>query len=142
MNQRLAIIVPVHNGQAALNGRLLQLLEAAADLRCEFEIVVVDDGSTDRTEEIACDLAKQYPQIRVARHARPLGMRAAVATAVSENQGQVTFVQHPDLPVRCGKLRSIWRMHQAESNAPAAKSPKSSPATPGGPISAREKTFA
>jgi glycosyltransferase involved in cell wall biosynthesis len=81
VNDLLSIIVPVRNVEATLAARIESLLDLAHDLGSRFEIIVVDDGSRDHTVDVARDLARQYPQVRVIRHSRPLGLDAAIETS-------------------------------------------------------------
>ncbi len=48
----------------------------------DFEVVVVDDGSTDATAQVLHDLSEQYPFLRYLRHDRSCGKSAAILTAV------------------------------------------------------------
>ena len=76
----ISIIVPAHNEEALLGGTLRALGRAAANLGEDCEIVVVDDGSTDRTAEIAATLGARVVRVDV-RHiaaARNAGARAAI----------------------------------------------------------------
>ena len=69
MNPSLSIILPVYNAQATLARQIGQLLDVLPDLASRFEILVVDDGSTDHTGDIAHQFRQQYPQLKIARHA-------------------------------------------------------------------------
>ena len=67
MNPSLSVILPLYNAEATLARQVGQLLDVLPDLATRFEILVVDDGSTDHTDEIAHDLRQQYPQLKIAR---------------------------------------------------------------------------
>jgi len=66
----------VHDGLAAFGDR-------------EFEIILVDDGSTDRTVEIAEELEKRYPALRLIRHGRNLGPGSAILTGIRNSKNDV-----------------------------------------------------
>jgi glycosyltransferase involved in cell wall biosynthesis len=74
----LSVVLPCHDEEANLP-RMLAEAEAAARLvAAEHEIVVVDDGSSDRTRAIAL----AYPGVRVVLHERNLGYGAAVRSGL------------------------------------------------------------
>jgi glycosyltransferase involved in cell wall biosynthesis len=54
-----------------------------------FEILVVDDGSTDRTVEIARDLEKRWPEVRLIRHPHNLGPGSAILTGIRNSKHDV-----------------------------------------------------
>jgi glycosyltransferase involved in cell wall biosynthesis len=60
----------------------------------EFEILLVDDGSTDRTTEIAYELEGQYPEMRVIRHGRNLGPGSGILTGI-RNARMDNIAFHP-----------------------------------------------
>jgi len=66
----LSVFFPCYNEQANVERTTLAALEACRSITEDFEIIIVDDGSKDRTPELADALAEKYPQVR-AIHNRP-----------------------------------------------------------------------
>ena len=58
MNKSLTIVLPVHNGESKLRSCVREILEVASDMTSAFGILIVDDGSTDATYEVAEELSK------------------------------------------------------------------------------------
>lgn len=76
---RLSWFFPAHNEAANLEGLIAEALETLPNLADTFEIIAVDDGSTDRTPEIADALAGSLPNIvRAVHHPTNLGYGAAL----------------------------------------------------------------
>ena len=94
MNPSLAVIVPVHNVQAILVNHVSDILEVMPDLSLQFEILIVDDASTDDTEEVAHDLTRRFPQVRLVRHSRRRGTAAAVKTGYEHTMAELIVVQN------------------------------------------------
>lgn len=65
---RLSYFFPAHNEEANLEGLVLEALEVLPTLADEFEIIAVNDGSKDRTREIADRLAAEHPGVVRAIH--------------------------------------------------------------------------
>jgi dolichol-phosphate mannosyltransferase len=77
----LAVVVPVKNEDGNIFP-LLDEIHAALDGKVEFEVVYVDDGSTDSTPARLAEAIARYPRLRVLRHAFSCGQSQAIATAV------------------------------------------------------------
>ena len=114
MNDSLSVIIPVRNAEATLAADLAHLLEVLPDLTHRFEVVVVDDGSTDHTVEVARELAVEYPQLRLIRHSAPQGRDAAVQTGLQWAQGQTVFVQDEAAPAAASDLLRLWSLRKDE----------------------------
>lgn len=78
---RVSVIVPVRN-EAGNVGPLVAEIEAACATLAPFEVVYVNDGSTDGTEQALLDLMATRPWLRQVRHAESCGQSAAVRTGV------------------------------------------------------------
>ncbi|MDL5046571.1 glycosyltransferase family 2 protein [Oscillatoria amoena NRMC-F 0135] len=72
----LSVIIPVHNEAGTLGGIVERLTARAAQFAPGLEIIIIDDGSTDRSAAILDRLALCHP-IRVIRHPHRLGTGAA-----------------------------------------------------------------
>jgi len=90
---KLSVIVPALNEERTIE----ELLGRVLAVPMEKEIIVVDDGSTDRTGEIAERLASAHPEIQVRRHPHTQGKGAAIQTARDVIRGDVVIIQDADL---------------------------------------------
>jgi glycosyltransferase involved in cell wall biosynthesis len=77
----LSIVIPVRN-EAENIAPLVSEIHAALDGLCAFEILYVDDGSTDATAAAILRMAAELPGLRLLRHARSCGQSAAIRTGV------------------------------------------------------------
>jgi dolichol-phosphate mannosyltransferase len=82
----LSVVVPVRNEQDNILP-LLAEIHAALGARCEFEVIYVDDGSSDRTAAVLRSAMDQYPALRVITHDRSCGQSAALFTGVRAARG-------------------------------------------------------
>jgi glycosyltransferase involved in cell wall biosynthesis len=89
----LSVVVPVYNEASTLEEVVGKLLKVP----CLFEIIVVDDSSTDGTTEVARRLSELHSQVRFVRHPRNAGKTAALRTGFALTSGQVVIVQDADL---------------------------------------------
>jgi hypothetical protein len=91
------------------------LLEVLPELTARFEVVVVDDGSTDATIEVADELATYYPQVTALRHAMPRGRAAALRTGLGRSTGDVLLLFGPQCGPGLDEISRLWRaMEQYE----------------------------
>ncbi len=78
----LAVVVPVHN-EAENLGMLIGEIRTALDPVCkEYEIIYIDDGSSDDSVDRLLAIKKECPQLRVLRHLKCSGQSAAIMTGV------------------------------------------------------------
>jgi dolichol-phosphate hexosyltransferase len=90
---KLSILMPVYNEEARLADAVKQALDV--QYPCEIELVVVDDGSTDRTSQILAGMDNS--RMRVILHERNQGKGAAIMTAVNAAEGDYLVILDADL---------------------------------------------
>jgi hypothetical protein len=86
-------------------------------------VVIVDDGSTDATSEVARELALNYPQVRVVYRGNPEGREAAIRTGLEQSQGEVVLVRDEGWGTPLCGLHKLWRaiLGHVVANPPARK---------------------
>lgn len=88
LNLELAVVVPVHN-EADNVAPLISEIREALDGRLEYEIIYVDDASTDKTPEKLKSMALDCDRLRIVRHRQRAGQSAAIATGVEAARAPV-----------------------------------------------------
>lgn len=107
----LSVVVPVHDEADNLRP-LIEEIAAALDGREIYEIVYVDDGSTDATPERLVALTREFPALRVLRHKTCAGQSAAIASGVAAARAAVIITLDGDGqndPADVPRLLAAWR---------------------------------
>ncbi|MCD9123890.1 MULTISPECIES: glycosyltransferase family 2 protein [unclassified Cupriavidus] len=109
----LSLVVPFFNEEEAIPeffSRVIPCLEAIDNI--EFEIVCINDGSTDRTLECLISAADTDERVRVIDLSRNFGKEAAMSAGLAEAQGDIVVPFDADLqdpPEIIGQLVAKWR---------------------------------
>ena len=85
---RLTVVIPAYNEE-----RVIGDLEQTVDP----ELIVVDDGSRDRTREIVREMAHQYPFIRLVQNDRNRGKGYSIKHGIAESHGEYVLFTDADL---------------------------------------------
>ena len=93
MQRSLSVLLPVKNAQSTLNNAVHEILDVMTDSGDRFEVLIIDDGSTDATSEVAHELTRHYPQIRLVRHGKSRGRDAAIRSGLERSQGEVVMLR-------------------------------------------------
>jgi glycosyltransferase involved in cell wall biosynthesis len=103
----LSIIVPAYNESRAIEG-VVANIEAAGDTLDGYEILIVDDGSTDDTGQVADELARTQQNVKVIHHSPNRGFAAAYASGLARARlAYVTFLPG-DNEVSLGSITNIF----------------------------------
>jgi polyisoprenyl-phosphate glycosyltransferase len=109
----LSVVVPVHNEEAVLQPfftRLLSTLEAAAVK--SFEIICVNDGSSDRSLEFLREMNQRLPAVKIISLSRNFGKDVAISAGFDYASGAAVIPIDADLqdpPELIGPMMAKWR---------------------------------
>lgn len=104
----LSVIVPACNEEALLADAIRRLHAALAELRVSAEIIVVNDGSRDRTGAIADGLARELPGV-AALHQENQGIGGAFRAGAARAGGEYLILWPADMPAEAADLAPYVR---------------------------------
>jgi dolichol-phosphate mannosyltransferase len=112
MTPRLSIVVPAFQEAVGIADALRAIRTHALSTGLTFDLIAVDDGSTDRTWEVIAGLKGEMPELLGVRLSRNFGKEAAIAAGLDEVMGDVCIVidadlQHP--PALIPEMVRRWR---------------------------------
>ncbi len=90
--KKLSIVIPVYNEEKTIDNIIAAV--SAVDMKCEKELILVDDGSTDRSREI---LRRYSNKHRIILTDRNMGKGSAVRRGFEKASGDVILIQDADL---------------------------------------------
>jgi glycosyltransferase involved in cell wall biosynthesis len=93
----LSVVVPVYNEAENLSDLHEQVVAALEPTRRSFELVLVDDGSTDGTRRLLLELEQQDPRVRAVLLRRNFGQTAAFSAGFDASRGEVVVTSDGDL---------------------------------------------
>jgi glycosyltransferase involved in cell wall biosynthesis len=131
----LSIVIPIHNEEPSILPLYDRLTAVLEPLHRPYEILLVDDASTDRSFELLANLVETDGHLKVIRLRRNFGQTAALSAGFHEAKGDVVIamdgdLQHApeDIPALLAKIdegydiASGWRQHRVD-NAISRKLP-------------------
>ena len=104
----LSVALPAHNEAENIEKMVRAVLKTVSTLTDDYEVIVVDDGSTDGTAEVVRRLASEYPQVRLVRHEVNQGYGAAVYDGVYSATKELIFFTDADLQFELADLHKFW----------------------------------
>ncbi len=112
MSQRLdiSVVVPLYNEVESLAELTAWIDRVARENELSYEIILVDDGSSDGSWEEVERLKEHYPAIKGIRFARNYGKSAALYCGFAEAEGEVVFTMDADLQDSPDEIPEMRRM--------------------------------
>lgn len=106
----LSVVVPLFNEDESLPELVAWIDRVARESGLNHEIVLVDDGSRDKSWDVICDLAKQYPSVKGVKFRRNYGKSAALQTAFDKVEGDVVITMDADLQDSPDEIPELYKM--------------------------------
>jgi dolichyl-phosphate beta-glucosyltransferase len=107
----LSIIIPAYNEETRLPASLEQIIDFAGQQSFGIEVVVVDDGSADRTPTLVDEFHDRFPFISVVRNPHR-GKGYAVKTGMLSARGEYLFLCDADLSMSIGQVVTFFAPHE------------------------------
>src|SRR6266849_7859886 len=128
MSVMLSIVVPVHNEERSILPLYDRLTAVLEQVKRPYEILFVDDASSDRSFELLANLVETDGHLKVIRLRRNFGQTAALSAGFHESKGDIIIamdgdLQHApeDIPALLEKIdqgydiASGWRKHRVDN---------------------------
>ena len=108
-DQRISISVffPCHNEQANIEPLTQQALQVITRISDDYEVIIVNDGSTDATKEIADRLAQQDESVKAIHHPKNLGYGGALQSGFRAAEKEWVFYTDGDGQFDIGELPDL-----------------------------------
>jgi len=107
----LSIIIPVYNEAEGLPTLMARLLPVMRGVNCDYELIFVNDGSTDETGRILADLADDDDRVKLLCFTRNFGHQAAITAGLDFADGDAAVVMDADLqdpPEILPEMLRLW----------------------------------
>src|SRR5471030_1666759 len=104
----LSIFFPAYNDSGTIASLVITARRTAQLLTSDFEILVINDGSADATAEIADELARTYPEVRVIHHAKNRGYGGALRSGFANATKELIFYTDGDAQYDPAELDALW----------------------------------
>lgn len=93
---RVSIVIPVYNEEAILQAAVVDLIDRLQEFDWPYELILAENGSSDRTVEIAVALAERFPQVRTFSYGQP-NYGAALKKGILDARGEFVICDEIDL---------------------------------------------
>jgi glycosyltransferase involved in cell wall biosynthesis len=110
MEESISLFFPVYRDERTVPLVAEKALRLLSSLGGEYEIIIVDDGSPDRSGEIADGLAREHPCIRVIHHQRNAGYGAAVRSAIAASRFEYVCMTDGDDQYEIEDFRKLLKL--------------------------------
>jgi glycosyltransferase involved in cell wall biosynthesis len=104
----LSVFFPAYNDSGTIASMVIRAVQAASELTPDYEVIIVNDGSSDATAEVADELARTYPHVRVIHHPKNRGYGGALQTGIRSATKELIFYTDGDAQYDPAELALLW----------------------------------
>jgi len=122
----LSAVMPAYNEEGAIADAVAEIRQSVLDPLPGAELIVVNDGSRDRTGAILDELAKQDPRVRVI-HQPNGGHGRALRTGLEAARGEYCFLLDSDRQIPLDEFAALWQAAQGRDGAFGVRWPRRDP---------------
>lgn len=93
---KISVVIPAHNEEGCLYGTVTNIVDTLQEQKIHYEIVIVNDNSTDATLSICQDLSQVFKSVRYVNNQPPNGFGFAVRRGLAEFKGDAVAIMMAD----------------------------------------------
>ena len=123
----ISAVLPAYNEEAVIADSVNAVVQVLDDLHTEYEVVVVDDGSRDRTADIVATLSVRNPRVRLVSHPRNRGYGATLWTGFTAARCELVFFTDSDRQFDISELRDFLPLLDDADLVIGYRSPRADP---------------
>jgi glycosyltransferase involved in cell wall biosynthesis len=123
----LSISFPAYNEEANIGKAIEDAVRVASQLTPDFEVIVVNDGSADRTSDVVREYMARYPQVRLIEHEVNQGYGAAVFDGLVGGVKEWAFLTDGDLQFVLDELAELWALRDEADLIIGYRAPRRDP---------------
>jgi len=112
----LSIFFPAYNDGGTIASLVILAVQIAGGLTSDFEVIVVNDGSSDATRDILDNLVRTYPNVRAIHHPRNRGYGAALRTGFAAATKDLIAYTDGDAQYDPAELPALWNRLTPEAD--------------------------
>ncbi|MEM1136847.1 MAG: glycosyltransferase family 2 protein [Bacteroidota bacterium] len=108
----ISVVIPLYNEEEVIPKLHERLISAAPSWNSEYEIILVDDGSTDTSITLLKEITTHNPNFKIVQLSRNFGHQAAISAGIKIAKGDAVIVMDGDLqdpPEELSKFLNKWR---------------------------------
>lgn len=105
----ISAFFPAYNDGGTIASMVLSAVLVLQELTDDYEVIVVNDGSSDYTKEILDEVERQYDSVRVVHHEKNRGYGGALRTGFSEASKEFIFYTDGDAQYDVRDLPTLWK---------------------------------
>ncbi|MBA7628099.1 Undecaprenyl-phosphate mannosyltransferase [subsurface metagenome] len=111
---KLSILVPAHNEGPHIYGNIREIQRVFDEIGCQYELIIIDDGSKDETYENARKAAKGYNNIMVKRMRKNRGKGRALKYGFRFAKGDLVAFLDADLDLHPDQIQNLFKIMNEE----------------------------
>jgi glycosyltransferase involved in cell wall biosynthesis len=106
----ISIVIPLYNEEESLPELVAWIERVCTENKYTYEVILVDDGSTDNSWEVIKKLSLQYPEVKAIRFQRNYGKSPALHVGFRATSGAVVITMDADLQDSPDEIPDLYRM--------------------------------
>ncbi len=123
----ISVVMPAYNEEANIGPMVSEVLAVMEPICDEYEVIVVDDGSRDKTAEAVRKLAADHPQVRLIQHQVNKGYGAAVYTGFTSATRDFIFFTDSDKQFEVAEIASLLPLVEEADMVAGYRAPRRDP---------------